>query len=473
MKKSLQWIFLIVVALLVLGLVALEVATNVTEAQRAKAVASVEKPEAVRFHEQLAAEASRISKTSSSGISPEATTAASLSPHEIIARWARLFERVRVLMDEDGEWAEYWLVNDTKKPDEKTLEDWRLTLKWKAERRSVAQEIRAMAVIGGPVIVLDFSWEGHAAFEQHLADLRRCVVVLTGRYLDLAIEKGRYADAAEDFLATMKLADLLAAEPYFDSQVSRRKFYSWICDDAALVFARIELPPELSAELLARLAKADARESLTHALAAQRYFHVEYRKEWRETSLTAWVEEHGAWMGGRNWLWMSPLCAPWSNTDESTSLEYMHRLQVLADKPYCEVKPQLDAIAAEALGLSIMKDATKRVVPDNLEAFAEQAEIETLIDLTQLGLLLGAHYAEHGVFPDSLEAIAAWLGGELPVDPFSGEGYRYRPDKDSFLLYGVGPDCMDNDGTPREGEGATGGPGDIVWPRWTYKEPCS
>ena len=73
---------------------------------------------------------------------------------------------------------------------------------------------------------------------------------------------------------------------------------------------------------------------------------------------------------------------------------------------------------------------------------------ETDISLTRLVFLLEAYARENdGNYPETLEA----LGGELPLDPFSGKPFRYvvKPSEDGkpgFLLYSVGRNGIDEDG---------------------------
>ncbi len=55
---------------------------------------------------------------------------------------------------------------------------------------------------------------------------------------------------------------------------------------------------------------------------------------------------------------------------------------------------------------------------------------------------------EHGAWPASLEALVH--GGQLkavPADPFDGRPLRYKRLADGVLVYSVGHDRVDNDGT--------------------------
>lgn len=81
-----------------------------------------------------------------------------------------------------------------------------------------------------------------------------------------------------------------------------------------------------------------------------------------------------------------------------------------------------------------------------------------MLDLLQRGLLIELFCAENGHYPQSIQAIAAGLGGSVPVDLFSGEPYHYVVRGDTFLLYSVGHNRQDDGGSIHDPI-----QGDIVW----------
>jgi hypothetical protein len=65
--------------------------------------------------------------------------------------------------------------------------------------------------------------------------------------------------------------------------------------------------------------------------------------------------------------------------------------------------------------------------------------------LTRAGLALLQYRRTHDAFPETLEALGL---GEL-LDPFTNQPLHYRPEGEGFVVYSVGEDGKDNDGTPR------------------------
>ncbi len=67
-----------------------------------------------------------------------------------------------------------------------------------------------------------------------------------------------------------------------------------------------------------------------------------------------------------------------------------------------------------------------------------------------VNLALKILYKQDGQYPKTLPAkIEGWFG-ELPMDPFSGEPFKYRcEDGQSYTLWSVGPNGVDNNGAAR------------------------
>lgn len=56
------------------------------------------------------------------------------------------------------------------------------------------------------------------------------------------------------------------------------------------------------------------------------------------------------------------------------------------------------------------------------------------------------HYRRSGKFPDRIEELYPQSGPSIPLDPYGhGEPIRYRRDQDTVIVWGVGPDRVDDD----------------------------
>jgi hypothetical protein len=63
-------------------------------------------------------------------------------------------------------------------------------------------------------------------------------------------------------------------------------------------------------------------------------------------------------------------------------------------------------------------------------------------------LALQAWRAEHGRYPETLDALVPDILEAAPADPFAGAPLKYRRDGETYVLYSVGPDGRDDGGEP-------------------------
>ena len=66
--------------------------------------------------------------------------------------------------------------------------------------------------------------------------------------------------------------------------------------------------------------------------------------------------------------------------------------------------------------------------------------------LLMIDLALRAHHADHGNYPPKLDSLVPEYLTEVPLDPFCGKSFVYRPTAQEFVLYSVGGDGVDNGG---------------------------
>lgn len=79
-------------------------------------------------------------------------------------------------------------------------------------------------------------------------------------------------------------------------------------------------------------------------------------------------------------------------------------------------------------------------------------------EMTLTATALAVHRAETGKFPEKLAELTPKLLEEVPTDPFTGKPLIYRRTAEGYVLYSVGPDLEDDDGT----EGEHPDEGDLV-----------
>jgi hypothetical protein len=78
-----------------------------------------------------------------------------------------------------------------------------------------------------------------------------------------------------------------------------------------------------------------------------------------------------------------------------------------------------------------------------------------------LAFALAWYHADHDRYPKELAELSPNYLAEVPQDIFSGKPLIYRPTKDGYLLYSVGPNGQDDGGRSYDDEGEPRGD-DIV-----------
>ena len=74
-----------------------------------------------------------------------------------------------------------------------------------------------------------------------------------------------------------------------------------------------------------------------------------------------------------------------------------------------------------------------------------KCQIESDIIATNLIVNIHTYKKDNGAFPKNLQDLVPKYIDAVPVDPFDGKPFRYKPDKD--IIYSVGEDCIDSGGS--------------------------
>jgi len=454
-KKSEQRV--LVLAVVVVAVIAVQIAFTVaTERTRKARLARFEEPASIEAYQQLAAEMAR-TKPTDDVPTPQPTKSVqdgTFPPDaaEIVADFEQLYIEI-----EKG-WADPSVVDVERilGKDSRlwTESEWELAAQFVAVRQDLVRQIRAMAARGGPAYPLDFS-QGYGMSLQHLSKLPNGARLLK---LDAIIKasEGHYTEAVEDIIAGMQLGDVLAPEPVLISQLQRIASYGRMYAAVQESFRVEDMPPELIAKLLDHIDQADNRHAFAQSFAGEQMMGMKLFSEIRSgkrspTELgyspfpdTSTIGQFTKPLIDR--IYAGPVGEPLLNMDESKYTEIMNRCTVAAELPYYEALPEFNRIAREVQSLPRRYAGTRMLTGAFRGASASQARHEAQLDLMQMGLVLEQYQADHGSYPDTLDAIAPRLEWSLPVDPFSGEQYHYRRTGDSFRLYSVGRNLTDDGG---------------------------
>jgi hypothetical protein len=129
------------------------------------------------------------------------------------------------------------------------------------------------------------------------------------------------------------------------------------------------------------------------------------------------------------------------------------------------VKQQVDSLSRYDFPDLVLRVAAQPVT-GSIESFAQ---VQSRVDAATIASVLERYRLAHGVFPDSLGALAPYAPQGLPIDLMNGESYHYKllPDG-NYLLYSVGWNQSDEGGKvayqPGDSKIVDREQGDWVWP---------
>ncbi len=126
---------------------------------------------------------------------------------------------------------------------------------------------------------------------------------------------------------------------------------------------------------------------------------------------------------------------------EAVSLPYPQYRQWLVDHE--KFKKHIDAGYTRWLGHHVMMDVHRMV--------REAARADGMLRAAAIDIALTLHKREKGALPESLDALVPAYLDTMPVDPWSGEPFVYKPVDGDYLLYSVGANGVDDGGRERRG----------------------
>lgn len=102
--------------------------------------------------------------------------------------------------------------------------------------------------------------------------------------------------------------------------------------------------------------------------------------------------------------------------------------------------------------------------PNYKQAYQHSVLVRSQYGGAMIAAALKLYNKEKGKYPESLMELAPDYLKEIPGDPLSADGkYVYKKDGDNILLYSIGPDLKDDNGTPRSSPYDVESPGDLIF----------
>lgn len=285
----------------------------------------------------------------------------------------------------------------------------------------------------------------------HLGKMRNLSRILAAKGL-LEAQTGSPENTWEKVPTQLKLADGLLNEPLIVSQLVRIRMIERACRTIRELY-EITPPTERQSRDIADLLEAyDSIQPLVRAFDGERVLLDEWVFNLPKRRLLSEDDIVGSSFGFFKILkiYFKPTFLADHAAYLRMSLEFAKRIE----RPYSSEEMQvLEKFEDENERYPI----TNALTPAMRRVKEIQCEMLAELHITRTGLTLLQYKRSEGAFPDTLETLKL----SNTNDPFSNESLRYKPQEEGFVLYSVGSDQKDNDGSPKQKDQKDNW--DIVW----------
>jgi len=163
---------------------------------------------------------------------------------------------------------------------------------------------------------------------------------------------------------------------------------------------------------------------------------------------------------------------PFLNLDELTYLRMWEKHSHAVQLPWPQSEEESKAIDVAISHLPTYRSfLTKMVLPVFSRDIESRDTTTAQLRAAQIALALKAYRAERGRYPGSLGELQD-AGWKLPTDPFGGKPYRYRREREGFVVWSIGPDMDDDGGRPLDQDALRRmSPEERRWAEYDYDIP--
>ena len=289
----------------------------------------------------------------------------------------------------------------------------------------------------------------------HLSDMRNLTRIL-GAKAYLEAKTGNPDTAWEMVWTQLKFADAMRTEPVLISQLVRMGMIFYSCDTIKKL---CEIAPPTDQQYRAvesLLGSLEDITSIVRAIDGERLLFGEWafnipKDELNET-MGDFSENYNSGLISKL-VFFGMTFKPISLADHAAYMRFMHEGVRFAERPYSREQ-------ADVLEKGIQKKRyilTRILTPAIFRVKEVHCRMIAEVRITRAGLALLQDKQKQDAFPATLEALKL----QNINDPFSDGLLSYKTEGQGFVLYSIGPDQKDNNGSPRQKKQKTDW--DIVW----------
>jgi hypothetical protein len=288
----------------------------------------------------------------------------------------------------------------------------------------------------------------------HLSDLRNLTRILCAK-VHLEAKSGN-PDTAWDMLTTqLKFADVFRTEPVLISKIRRMIMIRLSCDTITKLCEIAPPNAQQSSDIQSLLKDLDDIRPLIHSIDAERLLIGEWvfnltKDEMYKANLQYGTKDTGLL---HKLIIFGITFKPLFLADHAAYLRFMHDGTRFLERPF---SPEQGEVLEE--GIQKKRYIVTRILTPAIFRVKEiHCEMIAQLRIAQAGLALLQHKQTEGTLPATLDTLKL----QNINDPFSDGPLLYKTEGQGFVLYSIGRDQKDNDGSPRQKKQEKDW--DIVW----------
>ncbi len=289
----------------------------------------------------------------------------------------------------------------------------------------------------------------------HLSDLRNLTRILCAK-VHLEAKTGN-PDTAWDMLTTqLKFADALRTEPVLISKIVRMAMIRLSCETITKLCEIAPPNAQQSSDIQSLLKDLDDIRPLIHSIDAERLLIGEWVFNLSKDEMYKASLQHGS-RGDTGLLHKLIIFGitfkPLLLADHAAYLRFMHDGTRFLERPY---SPEQGKVMEQ--GVQKTRYLVTRILTPTIFRVKEiHCEMIAQLRIARAGLALLQYKQTEDTFPATLDALKL----QNINDPFSNGQLLYKTEGQDFVLYSIGRDQKDNDGSPRQKKQKTDW--DIAW----------
>ncbi|MCX6991889.1 MAG: hypothetical protein NT011_01975 [Kiritimatiellaeota bacterium] len=281
-------------------------------------------------------------------------------------------------------------------------------------------------------------------------------------------QDGNLNQAMDTILIGLQLSNKLSDEPILITQAWRIVFDLFLTEELERIANASELPTEQTQALIAELSLHTDRAPWSKAMDQERlgvgmrfYDHLMHSAATEFLSFFYSLEPSPNVRWILNWT-VTPVLRPLIKKDYVVYLKLISEIQRRFELPYYQIA---DVLKQKPIDKQIPRYAfiTRLSLPNFDKISVKVTQHQAQMEICRVGLALKLFEQKNGAYPDTLNKLAPEFLDTIPVDPFTGKALIYRKAKAGFILYSLGPNLQDDNGTPPTPKWDDKGPCDFVW----------